>query len=100
MPKKLNFFEAAIRNELKNYIQRGKVDIFITYEDYTESNLFWALSVDYGHVILSGGAYCNSICYFIYILFILRKDTPYLSDKQAEERHLQTITVDIANRCF
>ncbi|MCM1146158.1 MAG: YicC family protein [Clostridium sp.] len=39
MPKKLNFFEAAIRNELKNYIQRGKVDIFITYEDYTESNI-------------------------------------------------------------
>ncbi len=36
MPKKLNFFEAAIRNLLKNYIQRGKVDIFITYEDYTE----------------------------------------------------------------
>ncbi|MDE7275764.1 MAG: YicC family protein [Lachnospiraceae bacterium] len=39
MPKKLNFFEAAIRNELKQYIQRGKVDVFITYEDYTESNL-------------------------------------------------------------
>ncbi|MCM1126574.1 MAG: YicC family protein [Lachnospiraceae bacterium] len=39
MPKKLNFFEAAIRNELKNYIQRGKVDLFITYEDYTESNV-------------------------------------------------------------
>lgn len=39
MPKKLNFFEAAIRNELKNYIQRGKVDIFITYEDFTESNV-------------------------------------------------------------
>lgn len=39
MPKKLNFFEAAIRNELKRYIQRGKVDVFITYEDYTESNL-------------------------------------------------------------
>lgn len=39
MPKKLNFFEAAIRSELKNYIQRGKVDIFITYEDYTESNV-------------------------------------------------------------
>lgn len=39
MPKKLNFFEAAIRNELKNYIQRGKVDIFITYEDFTESNI-------------------------------------------------------------
>lgn len=39
MPKKLNFFETAIRNELKNYLQRGKVDIFISYEDYTESNL-------------------------------------------------------------
>ncbi len=39
MPKKLNFFEAAIRNELKSYIQRGKVDIFITYEDFTESNV-------------------------------------------------------------
>lgn len=39
MPKKLNFFEAAIRSELKNYMQRGKVDIFITYEDYTESNV-------------------------------------------------------------
>lgn len=39
MPKKLNIFEAAIRNELKNYIQRGKVDIFVTYEDFTESNI-------------------------------------------------------------
>ncbi|MDD6491847.1 MAG: YicC family protein [Firmicutes bacterium] len=39
MPKKLNFFEAAIRSELKNYIQRGKVDIFITYEDFTETNV-------------------------------------------------------------
>lgn len=39
MPKKLNFFEAAIRTELKNYMQRGKVDLFITYEDFTESNV-------------------------------------------------------------
>lgn len=39
MPKKLNYFEASIRNELKNYIQRGKVDIFITYEDFTETNV-------------------------------------------------------------
>ena len=39
MPKKLNFFEAAIRNELKNFISRGKVDIFITYEDFSESNV-------------------------------------------------------------
>lgn len=38
MPKKLNFFESAIRAELKNYISRGKVDVFITYEDFTENN--------------------------------------------------------------
>ncbi|MED9904261.1 MAG: YicC/YloC family endoribonuclease [Lachnospiraceae bacterium] len=37
MPKKLNYFESSIRNELKNYIQRGKVDIFITYEDFSEN---------------------------------------------------------------
>lgn len=40
MPKKFNFFEAGIRNLLKNYIQRGKVDVFITYEDYTENKLY------------------------------------------------------------
>lgn len=39
MPKKLNFFETSIRNLLKNYIQRGKVDIFITYEDFSENNV-------------------------------------------------------------
>ncbi len=38
MPKKLNFFESAIRAELKNYISRGKVDVFVTYEDFSESN--------------------------------------------------------------
>lgn len=36
MPKKLNMFEAAIRSELKQDIQRGKVDLFITYEDTSE----------------------------------------------------------------
>ena len=39
MPKKLSIFEAAIRNLLKKYIQRGKVDVVITYEDYTENNM-------------------------------------------------------------
>ena len=37
MPKALNFFESAIRSELKNYIARGKVDVFITYEDFSEN---------------------------------------------------------------
>lgn len=39
LPKKLNHLESAIRNFLKDYIQRGKVDIYITYEDYTKSNM-------------------------------------------------------------
>ena len=39
MPKKLNFFETAIRNLLKQYAQRGKVDIFITYEDTSENQV-------------------------------------------------------------
>ena len=39
MPKKFNYFEAGIRNLLKGYIQRGKVDLFITYEDYTEGRM-------------------------------------------------------------
>ena len=39
MPKKLGFFESAIRNLLKEYMQRGKVDVFITYEDYNENNV-------------------------------------------------------------
>ena len=38
MPKNLNFFESSIRALLKEYIERGKVDVYITYEDYTEDN--------------------------------------------------------------
>lgn len=39
MPKKLNFFEASIRALLKEYLQRGKVDVFISCEEYTENNV-------------------------------------------------------------
>lgn len=37
LPKKLNFYEAIIRNLLKKYVERGKTDIYITYEDLSES---------------------------------------------------------------
>lgn len=37
MPKKFNAFESAIRSELKKYMKRGKVDVFISYEDFSES---------------------------------------------------------------
>ncbi|MCR5256079.1 MAG: YicC family protein [Acetatifactor sp.] len=49
MPKKLNFFESAIRAELKNYIARGKVDIFISYEDLSENTS----AVKYNHELAS-----------------------------------------------
>ena len=39
MPKKFSFFESSIRNFLKQYMQRGKVDVFITYEDFSEENV-------------------------------------------------------------
>lgn len=39
MPKKLGFFEAAVRTELKKYMQRGKVDVFINFEDDTQENV-------------------------------------------------------------
>jgi len=36
MPKKLNLFESAIRSLLKEYAERGKIDMYITYEDASE----------------------------------------------------------------
>ena len=39
MPKKFNYFEAAMRGQLKHYIQRGNVDVFISYEDYTDEKM-------------------------------------------------------------
>ena len=37
MPKKFNAFESAIRSELKSYMKRGKVDVYISYEDFSQS---------------------------------------------------------------
>ena len=31
MPKVFNFFDSAIRNEIKKYATRGKIDIFVSY---------------------------------------------------------------------
>ena len=36
MPRKFNFLENDVRNLLKTYIQRGKIDVFINYEDYKQ----------------------------------------------------------------
>ncbi|MCP1109380.1 uncharacterized protein (TIGR00255 family) [Lachnospiraceae bacterium PF1-21] len=39
MPKKLNFFDSAIRGLIKKNVSRGKVDVFITYEDLSEGQV-------------------------------------------------------------
>ena len=37
MPKKLSIFESSIRTVLKEYMERGKVDVFVSYEDLSET---------------------------------------------------------------
>ena len=39
MPKNFGMFEAPVRTVLKEYIERGKVDVYITYEDLGEENV-------------------------------------------------------------
>jgi uncharacterized protein (TIGR00255 family) len=36
MPRRFNCFEAKARQLLKKYIERGKTDVFVIFEDYTE----------------------------------------------------------------
>ena len=38
MPKKISFLENNIRNYIKQKISRGKVDVFVSYEDNSEGN--------------------------------------------------------------
>lgn len=39
MPKRFNCFESAIRGQIRQEIQRGKVDMYITFEDYSEARV-------------------------------------------------------------
>ena len=36
MPRRFNCFEARIRQIIREYIERGKTDVYIQYEDYTD----------------------------------------------------------------
>lgn len=38
MPRRFNMLEGQVRSLMKSYMQRGKVDVFINYEDYTSNN--------------------------------------------------------------
>lgn len=46
MPKKLGIFENAVRSILKEYMERGKVDVFVTYEDYTKDQILLKYNED------------------------------------------------------
>lgn len=46
MPKKLSFFESGVRNCLKQHLQRGKIDVFISYEDFTENQVHVKYNAD------------------------------------------------------
>lgn len=47
MPRCFNCFESAIRSQIKNDIQRGKVDMFISFEDYSQDRV----SLKYNHLL-------------------------------------------------
>ena len=47
LPKKLAMFEANIRNIMKEYASRGKIDIYVSYEDLTET----AVSLHYNQAM-------------------------------------------------
>lgn len=53
MPKKLSVYESGIRTVLKKYISRGKVDIFITYEDFSENKFCLKYNEDLANEYMS-----------------------------------------------
>ena len=48
LPRKLNYLEVDIRNFLKQSIQRGKVDVFINYEDLSAKDVNVRLNEELG----------------------------------------------------
>lgn len=59
MPKTLGIYEAGIREILKRYINRGKVDIFITYEDFSENKLCLKYNEDLAQEYMSIFSYMS-----------------------------------------
>lgn len=47
LPKKLAMFEANVRNIMKEYASRGKIDIYVSYEDLSET----AVSLHYNQAM-------------------------------------------------
>ena len=55
LPRKLNFYEPAIRNQVKEFAKRGKIDIFVSIEQWQEN----AESIQYNPQIAA--AYLSGI---------------------------------------
>jgi len=49
-PKKFNAFENDIRNIVKQYASRGKIDVYVSFEDYSEG----VVSVRYNSSVAKG----------------------------------------------
>ena len=54
LPRKLNFYENEIRNQAKQYADRGKVDIFVTFSDMTGQSLNVTYNKEVAEAYLSG----------------------------------------------
>ena len=39
MPRKLNLYETVVRSVLKEYVQRGKVDVYVSYEEFADNSV-------------------------------------------------------------
>lgn len=55
VPRKLNFYEAIVRNRVKKYANRGKIDVYVSFEDVTGKST----SVKYNKEVAA--AYLNGI---------------------------------------
>lgn len=61
LPRKLNYLDTAVRNYVKKSVQRGKIDLFISYEDLTDkgNNIRCDLELGRGYLEALNGISAN-----------------------------------------
>ena len=83
LPKKLAMFEANIRNIMKEYASRGKIDIYVSYEDLSET----AVSLHYNQAMAE--EYMQ--------VFKKMQELLEAALRQAAEKFVETRTIEGAN---